>query len=63
MTVDELAAALLGYASDLPVRVRSDSGPVAGTAIVVGVLEEDGAAVIVLEDKPASLPGYGRAQW
>ena len=64
MTVYELAVALRDYASELPVRVRSaDGGPIAGTATVVAVVQEDGAVWIVVEDEPASLPGCGRAQW
>ena len=34
--------ALRNHDSDLPVRVRSDVGPVTGAAIVVGVVEDDG---------------------
>ena len=67
VTVYELAVALRDYASELPVRVRSaDGGPVV-RAGVVAVVEEDGAAcvlvvVVEVEGEGECLPGYGRGQ-
>ena len=49
--------ALLNCASDLPVRVRSDSGPTTGAAIVASVVEDDGVVCLVVEGEGRSLPG------